>query len=250
MNRRYFATILVVLLVVAAASEIASTRAFLRNVEDPRTVAYAKWKTGDSEQRAALTTPVRGRCPGAPFLLPSSGYIALLYYHPRPPYSASQPHQGIDIFSDQGPGKVPVYAAYDGFLTREDHWKSAVIIRVPNDPLQAGRQIWLYYAHMASDDGALSYIEDEFPAGTRERPVDQGDFLGFTGNYAGAAGHGVAVHLHFSIVKDDGTGHYANELDIANTLDPSAYFGMKLHYDCAPVVPRCTNQPSCAAGES
>jgi len=37
------------------------------------------------------------------------------------------------------------------------------------------------------------------------------------------------VHLHLSIVKDDGTGHYMNETILANTLDPSPYFGMDLN---------------------
>jgi len=35
--------------------------------------------------------------------------------------------------------------------------------------------------------------------------------------------------LHFSIVKDDGTGHFLNELKIENTYDPSPYFGMRLN---------------------
>jgi hypothetical protein len=39
----------------------------------------------------------------------------------------------------------------------------------------------------------------------------------------------VGVHLHFSIVRDDGAGKYLNELDILNTLDPSPYFGFELN---------------------
>jgi hypothetical protein len=37
------------------------------------------------------------------------------------------------------------------------------------------------------------------------------------------------VHLHFSIVKDDGQGKYLNELSIQNTLDPSPYLGLILN---------------------
>ena len=44
---------------------------------------------------------------------------------------------------------VPVYSASDGFLTRQADWKSSLIIRVPDDPLQPGRQIWIYYTHIA-----------------------------------------------------------------------------------------------------
>jgi hypothetical protein len=138
-----------------------------------------------------------------------------------------------------------VHAAYDGYVTRQPHWRSALIIRVPEDPLQPDRQIWLYYAHMASADGTVSYIRDVFPPGATEQPVRQGELLGYTGNYKGEAIGGVAVHLHFSIVKDDGNGMYLNELDPANTLDPSPYLGMSLHYDCAPRVPDCSEDTAC-----
>ena len=37
------------------------------------------------------------------------------------------------------------------------------------------------------------------------------------------------VHLHFSIVLDDGKGHFLNELELKNTLDPSAYFQINLN---------------------
>ncbi len=39
----------------------------------------------------------------------------------------------------------------------------------------------------------------------------------------------VGVHLHFSIVKDNGQGKFLNELDAANTLDPSPYLGLPLN---------------------
>jgi hypothetical protein len=34
------------------------------------------------------------------------------------------------------------------------------------------------------------------------------------------------MHLHFSVVKDDGHGKFLNELRIENTLDPSPYLGL------------------------
>ena len=83
----------------------------------------------------------REACPGAPFILPSDGYIGLLYNDPRGPYSTSNPHQGIDIFSDSEPGLTPVYAAYDGYETLEPEWVSTIIMRVPEDPLNPGEQI-------------------------------------------------------------------------------------------------------------
>ena len=117
-------------------------------------------------------------------------------------------------------------------LTRLPEWRSAVIIRVPNDPLQPGRQIWLYYSHMADADGN-SYIASEYPPGTYEKPVSAGALLGFQGNYSGDPNSPTGLHLHFSIVKDDGQGSFLNEVRIANTLDPSPYLGIAVNAEMA-----------------
>jgi len=168
----------------------------------------------------------------------------LLYADPRGPYSRLRPHQGIDIFSNSDPGVTAVYAAYDGYITRESGWRSSLIQRVPDDPLQPGRQIWLYYTHMADRDGR-DFIEEAFPPGTHERFVEQGTLLGYTGNYNGNSIRGIWVHLHFSIVQDDGNGRYLNELDFDNTLDPSPYLGMSLNYACADEPSGCAAVPGC-----
>lgn len=219
---------------------------YIRFIFDPRGQAFLQWAGGNSETRADLITVQREACPGAPFVLPTDGFIGLLYEDPRGPYSTASPHQGIDIFSDTDPGVNPVYAAYDGYVTREDSWRSALIIRVPSDPLESGRAIWLYYAHMADREGN-SFIVDSFPPGTREKYVEQGTLLGYTGDYNGNASRTIWVHLHFSIVKDDGNGRYANELDFENTVDPSPYLGMALNYNCAPETAGCTSEPRCAS---
>ena len=39
-------------------------------------------------------------------------------------------------------------------------------LRLPDDPLYPGRQIWLYYTHMADKSGEQDFIEDAFPPGT------------------------------------------------------------------------------------
>jgi len=203
-----------------------------------------RWFLGDEAQRQALITTQRERCPGAPFVLPADGFIGLLYADPNGPYSAAAPHQGIDIFSPGAGGQTPVYAAYDGYITREDNWRSALIQRVPDDPLQPGRAIWLYYAHMADRD-SNSYIEPAFPPGTRALFVPQGTLLGYTGDYNGDSLRTVSVHLHFSIVLDDGRGGYTNELEFANTLDPSPYLGMPLNYACPVETIGCVPDPVC-----
>lgn len=217
-----------------------------RPLDDERNQAIVDWFSSSEEDRATLVTFRGAQCEGAPFALPAEGFIGLLYADPRGPYSTSRRHQGIDIFSNTGPGQTPVYAAYDGYLTREADWRSSLIMRVPEDPLLPGRQIWLYYTHMANVSGDLSFILDIFPPGTREVFVRQGELIGYTGNYSGNPANGVGVHLHFSIVLSDPLGGYRNELEFDNTVDPSRYLGMALNYACAPSRPDCSPDPLCA----
>ena len=163
--------------------------------------------------------------PNAPFLMPTDGLIGYLW---DDSFQAGKRHQGIDIFGGTEVGQTPVVAAYPSTLTRLPTWKSAVIVRVPSDPLQAGRQIWLYYTHMADPNGN-SFISSDFPPGTTEKYIEAGILLGYQGNYTGDAANPSGVHLHFSIVLDDGKGGFRNELDINNTLDPSPYLGLSLN---------------------
>jgi hypothetical protein len=81
---------------------------------------------------------------------------------------------------------------------------------------------------MADPDGN-SFIAADFPAGTAEKFIQAGTLLGYQGDYSGDPLNPVGVHLHFSIVRDDGTGRFTNELNIGDTLDPSAYFGLNLN---------------------
>lgn len=177
------------------------------------------------------------RCdPSTPFLFPTQGYIGFLW---DDSFRPGHRHQGIDIFSKEGSGQTPVYAAYAGYLTRLPDWKSTVIIRIPDDPLHPGRQIWTYYTHMADSQGS-SYILEEFPPGTQEKFVEEGTLLGYQGNYSGTPGNPTGIHLHFSIVLDDGQGNFLNELKIQNTLDPSPYFDLPLNGNTNQnQIPRC-----------
>ncbi|MDR3577706.1 MAG: M23 family metallopeptidase [Anaerolineaceae bacterium] len=165
------------------------------------------------------------RCGTAPFILPTSGFIGYLW---ADTFEANHSHQGIDIFGGTQPDQTPVYSAFDGYLSRLPDWKSSLIIRIPNDPLMPGRQIWTYYTHMADKQGN-SFISINFPAGTSEVFVKAGTPLGHQGNYSGDPNQPVGVHLHFSIVKDNGAGKFLNELDINNTYDPSPYFQLNLN---------------------
>ena len=178
----------------------------------------------DPAAHPELMMAAGARCGEAPFIFPTSGLIGFIW---GDSFRIGHRHQGIDIFAGTAPGVTPVYAAYAGYLTRLPDWKSSVIIRVPRDPLEAGRQVWVYYTHMADKNGN-SYISSDFPPGTSEVYVEAGALLGYQGNYSGDPNNPVGVHLHVSIVKDDGLGNFKNELNIENTYDPSPYFGLPL----------------------
>ncbi|MBZ0287561.1 MAG: M23 family metallopeptidase [Anaerolineae bacterium] len=194
----------------------------------------------DPASRSGLTTAMgRNACPDAAFILPSDGFVGLLWDDPARPYSGLRPHAGIDIFGDGAPGTVSVYAAYDGWLSRASDWMSSVIIR-HDDPLQSGRIIWTYYTHMAARDGSQSFISSEFPAGTTEKAVSQGTLLGYQGEFAGAGAAPIGMHVHFSVVQSDAESSFKNEAAIENTLDPSPYLGMTLNLADSPPRPiRC-----------
>lgn len=170
---------------------------------------------------AALT-----RCElSTPFLFPTEGYIGYLW---DDSFRPGHRHQGIDIFTKVSSGETPVYAAYNGYLSRLPDWKSSLIIRIPQDPLHPKQQIWLYYTHMADAQGN-SFIKSDFPTGSADIYVEEGTLLGYQGNYSGTVDKPVGIHLHFSIVMDDGQGSFLNELKIQNTLDPSPYFDLPLN---------------------
>lgn len=217
-----------------------------QTLNNPLSAAFLSWGVGNRATREALVISQQEPCSGSPFILPADGFIGLLYADPRGPYSRSNPHQGIDIFSADRdiPGSVPVYAAYDGYVTREKSWHSTLIQRVPSDPLNPDTQVWLYYTHMADQDGD-DVISDRFPPGTQELFVEQGTLLGYTGNYNGNSPRSIWVHLHFSIVMDDGQGHYANELEFENSIDPSPYLGIPVNHNCSSGMQSCMPNPSC-----
>jgi murein DD-endopeptidase MepM/ murein hydrolase activator NlpD len=229
MNKKF--TLLVILVVIVTAGIYLYHR-FGRNTA--RVGLMQPWFDnpnlyGDANMKAGT------RCGGAPFAFPTNGLTGFIWDD----YFNNKRHQGLDIFGGTDVGVTPVYAAYAGYLTRKADWKSSVIIRVPGDPLEPSRQIWVYYTHMADPDGN-SFISEQFPPGTFEVYVETGTLLGYQGNYSGEPGNPTGVHLHISIVKDDGYGNFLNELDINNTYDPSPYFGMALNANQnTDVIPVC-----------
>lgn len=224
---------------------IGATAAYLylrERPDGPRLMRLrAYWDNPDEYPQ--WTVAAGDRCPGAPFIMPSDGMIGFIW---GDSFRPGHVHQGIDVFAPttrDALGETPVLAVYDGYITRQADWRSALIQRVPSDPLQPERQIWLYYTHMADAQGN-SFIEAEFPPGTTERFVTAGTLLGYQGNYSGNPQNPTGLHLHFSIVKDDGDGSFLSELEIENTVDPSPYFGLELNAERNDgSVPLCPDGP-------
>lgn len=211
---------------------------FTSYIQSGRWALYAEIRT-NPETFGQYAIQPGTRCSNAPFAFPTRGVILGLW---NQSYHIGHHHTGIDIFSGSEPGLTPVYAAYPGYLTRLPDWQASVIIRIPSDPLDPGRQIWTYYTHLANEDGE-SFISSEFPAGTSERFVEAGTFLGYMGDFSGNPGNPTGLHLHFSVVKDDGEGHFLNELNIRNTYDPSPYFKLSLNHKQNPDnIPLCEQQ--------
>ena len=234
MSKRFLLLSIIVVIVIAAAGTIYYT--YRPNIG--RLDKFRQWRQNPASH-TGWKLAAGSRCGSAPFLFPTDGFAGFLW---GDSFGSRHTHQGIDVFAGTDVGLTRVISAYPGYLTRSPDWKSAVIVRVPDDPLQPGRQIWLYYTHMADEHGN-TFISSEFPAGTFEKRIEAGTLLGYQGNYSGDPNNPVGVHLHFSIVEDDGTGKFKNELDIKNTLDPSPYLGLPLNgYENLDLVPVCQSE--------
>ncbi|MCB0065294.1 MAG: M23 family metallopeptidase, partial [Caldilineaceae bacterium] len=179
--------------------------------ETPQIQRLLTWLYNPREH-ADWSLQVGQRCGDAPMLLPTNGYVGFGW---DDSFRPGHRHSGLDIFGpDPENGVTPIVAAYDGYLTREEGWKSTVIIRHPDFPavpaagIAAGEEIWTYYTHMASRDGTESYVAANFPPDTHEVFVEAGTLLGYQGNWGGSLFQMTGRHLHFSVVKSDEFGDY------------------------------------------
>src|SRR4030095_11478435 len=234
MSRR---SIMLFMILATAIVTAGITAYYLYRPNAPRVNKFRQWMR-DPAAHPDWKLAAGSQCGTAPFLFPTDGFAGFLW---GDSFGLRHTHQGIDIFAGTDIGITPVVAAYPGYLTRLPEWKSAVIVRIPEDPLQHGRQIWLYYTHMANQLGN-SLTAYDFPAGTSEKLLEAGTFLGYQGNYSGDPNNPVGVHLHFSIVQDDGKGQFKNETEIKNTYDPSPYLGLPVNgYENQSQVPVCNS---------
>ena len=233
MSKRFLALSILIVAVVTAIA----TGYYMYRTNAGRADKFHQWMQSPASH-SSWKLLAGSQCGSAPFLFPTAGFVGFLW---GDSFGIRHTHQGIDIFAGTDINITQVISAYPGYLTRLPDWKSSVIQRVPSDPLQPGRQIWLYYTHMADENGN-SYIAADFPPGTNEVFVAAGTLLGYQGNYSGDPNNPVGVHLHFSIVRDNGSGGFRNELDIRNTYDPSPYFGFELNANNSNGdVPLCVN---------
>lgn len=226
--------IVLALLVAFTAAGIYIYQTYRRG-SSPRTEKIYAW-FGDQSSLSEFWMKAGTYCNNAPFAFPTDGLIGFIW---DDSFRPGHRHSGLDIFGGTEVGITSIFAAYPGYLTRQSDWKSTLIIRVPEDPLRPGRQIWVYYTHMADVQGN-SFISEQFPLGTSEVFVEAGTYLGRMGNYSGDPANPTGVHLHISVVKDDGFGNFTNELDINNTYDPSPYFGLPLNANTnSDTIPFC-----------
>jgi len=231
MSKRFLA----ISILIVAAVTAAATGYYMYRTNARRADKFFQWIRNPASH-PDWKLLVGSQCESAPFLFPTDGFVGFLW---GDSFGIRHTHQGIDIFAGTDVNITKVISAYPGYLTRLPDWKSSVIVRIPSDPLNPGQQIWLYYTHMADQYGN-SFISEEFPAGTSEKYIEAGIFLGKQGNYSADPNNPVGVHLHFSIVEDDGTGQFKNELDVKNTYDPSPYLGLPLNgYENRNNVPLC-----------
>ncbi|MGD2026260.1 MAG: M23 family metallopeptidase [Anaerolineales bacterium] len=226
-NRLPLILVGVAVIAIAAAGYFAYR--YLVYPRSPRWNHFRSYQNNPPEYSEYILQPGQ-RCGDAPFAFPTTGVVFGMWDQS---YRPGHRHSGLDIFSGTEPGVTPVYAAYDGYLTCQQDWVSTVIIRIPDDPLHPGEQIWTYYTHMASKEGE-SFVAAAFPPGTTEEFVRAGTLLGYQGNYSGDPVNPTGLHLHFSVVRDDGRGGFLNELEIKNTYDPSPYFNLPFNNNTNP----------------
>jgi hypothetical protein len=220
MSKRFIMLSIVIVAILAAIG----SAIYLYRPNAARIVSFRSWIQNPASN-PSWKLAAGSQCESAPFIFPTDGFVGFLW---GDSFRPGHTHQGIDIFAGTDVNVTQVISAYPGYLTRLSDWKSTVIVRVPSDPLNLGTQIWLYYTHMADQFGN-SFISDQFPAGTFEKPIEAGTYLGNQGDYSGDPNNPTGVHLHFSIVEDNGNGQFKNETEIKNTLDPSPYLGLPLN---------------------
>jgi Tol biopolymer transport system component/murein DD-endopeptidase MepM/ murein hydrolase activator NlpD len=156
----------------------------------------------------AAAQPPPDRCPGAQFVIPTSGKLGWSYNYPdsQNPPGLPDIHTGIDIL---GATTDLVVAPYAGVVTRyvpRSGAPLAATFHISHTELG----VETYYAHM-----------DEVYVTRSGQEVQQGEVIGSKGT----VGTDI-LHLHFSVHKPG-----ADERNIANVYDPSSYLAAQVNYN-------------------
>ena len=154
---RWILSIVIIVLLVAGYYVLRHPPQFLRQDRSVKVLQFIR----NPEDHPDWKIPAGTKCPEAPFQFPTDGFVGYLW---NDSFRPGHHHTGLDIFSGAEPGIIPIYAVYDGYLTREWDWISTVIIRIPADPLYPNRQIWTYYTHMANEGGQSFIVRLSLPA--------------------------------------------------------------------------------------
>jgi hypothetical protein len=149
----------------------------------------------------------------------------------QPPSSASLGVQiqkyGLALFGRGNGGEIPVFATADGLLTRLPDRLDAVAIQ-QEDPLHPGKKIWTLYEGMASANGSISYIAQEFPSGSSDVPVKAGQLIGYQGTWSGRPQWPTWTHVRFTVLSFNEQALYPENITSAVVLDPASYLGLEL----------------------
>jgi hypothetical protein len=164
-------------------------------------------QTGATETLAA--------CPGAAWQLPNDAAQGVLWNQ-----------NGLNFYGWGQEGKVPVYAAADGLLTRQADWFDTVAI-LHTDPLNPSRQVWSIYSDMGGSNGVTSFVAEDFPPGATNVPVKAGQIVGYQGTWNGRPGWATWMHVLFAVIRADGQDFPA-EVTQEMVLDPRPYIGIEL----------------------
>lgn len=154
-------------------------------------------------------------CPGAAWQLPNDAATGVLWNQ-----------NGLNFYGWGQEGKVPVYAATDGLLTRNQDWFDTVAI-LSDDPLNPGRQVWTIYSNMGGSDGFTSFVAEDFPPGVTNVPVRKGQIVGYQGTWNGRPGWATWLHVLFAVLRAD-SADFPAEVTPEMVLDPRPYLGIEL----------------------
>lgn len=190
------------------------------------------------ETRASAPRSSVGRCPGAPWHLPSDGALGVRWDGAT-----------LTFYGRGNVGAAPVVAVADGRLFRPagTAWEGALAI-LHDDPLHPGAWVWSIYRDLRSADGEHVLVSDAFPPGSAGLPVQRGDLLGYQGQWQADAPGAAWMHVQFAVLPAAAPTATIDleevappPLDATHTLSPAPYLSVQLPSNTNLHSLRCDN---------